>query len=108
MGLQESLAIMTRLVTAKDNAGRPLLLIDEECCPKLIRALKGEYRYPVQGEPGYGAAVQEPLKGPACNNADHIVDSFRYAVVNMFRLLKIENIGISKRRKSSNPTRYPR
>ena len=108
MNIQESLAMVLRLMSARDNQDRPLFLIDPIHCPKLTQALKGEYRYPIVGEPGYGAAVQEPLKGEACNNADHITDTLRYSVANMFRLLKIGTKGPLKGGTKVNPKKIMR
>jgi hypothetical protein len=110
MGLEESLAVFGRLLTARDASNNPVFLIDGDNCPKLTRALKGEYRYPLPGEPGYTAGVMKPLKGPACNHADHIVDAARYAITNMFKLLKVgTNPDRGKRRKKNiNPPRIPR
>jgi hypothetical protein len=108
LGVEASLAILDRLMEARDDQGRPLFIIDELGCPKLLRALKGEYRYPLPGEPGYGAPIQKPLKGPACNNADHVVDAFRYGVANMFRLLKVGAPNTAKKNRKPNPKRIPR
>lgn len=51
-------------------------------CPLLVRAMRGEYRYPTKDEPGYGN--DQPLKGSLCNHADHKFDGWRYGIVNVF------------------------
>ena len=110
MKIDESIALVGRLLAATDSNDNPLFLINKAKCPKLYTALAGEYRYPKVGEPGWTADVLQPLKGPACNNADHIADALRYAVANMFRLVKVDGAETPKNFKSSklNPKKIPR
>jgi hypothetical protein len=88
MGLQESLAVYNRLLEKNDRFGRPIYRIDEDCCPMLTTALSGGYRYPVEGEVGWGS--DEPLKGPKGGNYDHIADASRYPKYNCLRLIRAE------------------
>lgn len=81
-----TLSLMERLFQARDKKEQPVFLIDKVGCPKLYKALAGQYRYPKEGEPGYGAAEQLPLKGAICGNADHVVDALRYSIAGLFRL----------------------
>ena len=86
MGLQESIALVNRLFEKKDRHGNLIYRIDKMGCPRLYTALCGGYRYPNKGEPGYGS--DEPLKGEAGNNYDHIADASRYPKINCMRLLR--------------------
>lgn len=70
MGLQESIAVYNRLLTKKDRFDKDIYRIDKGTCPMLYIASGGGYRYPVEGEPGFGG--DEPLKGPAGGDYDHI------------------------------------
>lgn len=88
MGLQESLAVYNRLLEKTDQHGNPVYRIDSDCCPMLYVASSGGYRYPVEGEPGFGG--DEPLKGPAGGNYDHIADASRYAKFNCLRMIREE------------------
>jgi hypothetical protein len=109
MGLEESLSVISRLLSARDDEGKPLFLVDKVGCPKLYSALRGEYRYPLPGEPGWNASIMQPLKGIACNHADHVCDALRYAAVNMFRLLRVDNAERFHRvKKGLNPKKVPR
>lgn len=87
-GLQETIAIVNRLLEKRDRKGRPCFRIDTDACPKLTRALRGAYRYPDETESGYGRDL--PLKGLACDNADHPADGFRYLCINVLKLLRAE------------------
>jgi hypothetical protein len=86
MGLQESLSIYNRLLIEKDPFGKFVYRIDKESCPMLFTASSGGYRYPIEGEVGFGGDA--PLKGPSGGNFDHIADASRYAKYNIMRLLK--------------------
>jgi hypothetical protein len=88
MGLQESIAIYNRLLAKKDRFDRPIYRIDKDACPMLYTASIGGYRYPVEGEPGFGG--NEPLKGPAGGDYDHVSDASRYGKFNMLRLIRAE------------------
>ena len=59
-GLQESIAVVNRLMENRDMFGHPVYRIDKDTCPMLYTANMGGYRYPVEGEPGFGG--DEPLK----------------------------------------------
>jgi hypothetical protein len=91
-GLNPSLAVVNRLMqqnhveTLPDGSLQTVwhFKISSVGCPLLCRALRGEYRYPLLGESGFGSG--EPLKGELCNGADHRVDGFRYGVLNVFGL----------------------
>ena len=54
----------------------------------LYTASAGGYRYPVEGEPGFGG--DEPLKGPKGGDFDHVADASRYGKYNCLRLLRAE------------------
>lgn len=85
-GLQETIALYNRLLDTKDKHGNYIYRIDKTNCPRLYTASCGGYRYPNQGEPGYGS--NEPLKGESAQNFDHMADASRYAKVGCLRLLK--------------------
>lgn len=94
MGLQESLAIYNRLLQKKDRFGNFVYRVDKETCPRLYTASLGGYRYPIEGEPGFGS--DEPLKGEAGGNFDHLADGSRYSKVNCMRLLVAEHEAAKK------------
>lgn len=83
-----TLSIYNRLLEAKDAAGKWVYRIDKEGCPMLYLASLGGYRYPERGEVGFGK--DEPGKGPAFGNFDHVADASRYAKVNLLRLARSE------------------
>lgn len=87
-GLMETNTIVNRLLVKRDFEGRLVYQIDPKGCPRLVRAMRGGYRYPALGEPGYGS--NEPLKGELCEGLDHNADSARYAKCNALKLLKTE------------------
>jgi hypothetical protein len=88
MGLQESIAIYNRLLAKKDAFDKPVYHLDKLTCPQLFVASSGGYRYPVEGEPGFGG--DEPLKGPSGGDYDHVCDASRYAKFNCLKLLRTE------------------
>lgn len=88
MGLQESLAVYNRLLEKKDRSGNPVYKIDKISCEMLYTASLGGYRYPTEGEPGFGG--DEPLKGPKGGDYDHISDASRYGKYNCLRLVRAE------------------
>jgi hypothetical protein len=88
IGLQESLAVYNRLLEKNDRFGRPIYRIDSENCKMLYTASLGGYRYPVEGEPGFGG--DEPLKGPKGGDFDHVADASRYGKFNNLHLLRAE------------------
>ena len=88
VGLQESIALYNRLLEKRDAQQRLVYRIDKKCCPRLYAASCGGYRYPVVGEPGFGS--DEPLKGEAGGNYDHVADAARYGKSNALRLLNAE------------------
>ncbi len=69
-GLQEGIALYNRLLEKRDADNRLVYRIDTNGCPKLYEGMVGGYRYPSENEPGYGS--DEPGKGPAFGNFDHI------------------------------------
>jgi hypothetical protein len=88
VGLQESIAIYNRLLERKDRNGDYVYKIDKEHCKMLYVASLGGYRYPMEGEPGFGS--NEPLKGDAGGNYDHLADASRYAKMGALRIIKTE------------------
>ena len=107
-GLQVSIAIVSRLMSRKDKDGRPVYRIDKKNCPMLYRGLCGGYRYPKQGEPGFGN--NQPLKGALCEHLDHIQDAARYGKINALRLLdeEVERINAAnhtRSRRNPNPAK---
>jgi len=88
MGLQESIAVYNRLLEKKDRFGNFIYRIDKDYCPMLYTASLGGYRYPVEGEPGFGG--NEPLKGLTGGNFDHIADASRYAKFNCLKIIRRE------------------
>jgi PBSX family phage terminase large subunit len=88
MGLQESITIYNRLLERKDRFGRHVYKIDKTTCPMLYTASIGGYRYPEEGEPGFGG--NEPLKGISGQNYDHISDAARYSKVGCLKIIKAE------------------
>lgn len=109
MGLQESLSVYNRLLEKRDAAGRLVYRLDKANCPRLYAASLGGYRYPVEGEPGFGG--NEPLKGLAGGDFDHIADAARYAKYNCLRLLRqsVEKpnalVGLLRTPMAQNPRR---
>lgn len=109
--LDKTLAVYNRLLLEKNPRGQLVYRIDRRGCPRLYEASRGGYRYPKEGEPGYGTG--EPLKGPAGGNYDHIVDAARYAKINCLSLAKREdrvtilppNSTEAKKKKTINPSR---
>ncbi len=105
--LQESLALYNRLLEKRDKKGRLVYMLDKAACPSLYLASAGGYRYPQEGEPGYGS--DEPLKGRYCDHLDHVVDASRYAKWHMLRLrpalseVTKPSVGPLKRRYDVNP-----
>jgi Hint domain len=68
-GIQETIAVINRLLQKKDQQGRYCFRIDTKGCQRLTLAMQGGYRYPGKGEPGeFG---NEPLKGELCGHLDH-------------------------------------
>jgi len=109
-GLQETIAIVNRLMSKKDKKGRPVFRLDRKGCPRLTRALHGGYRWPDASQKGGNENV--PLKGLACENLDHVADALRYPMANALRLTKEEIAAEKKppafaasRTKSLNPSR---
>lgn len=68
--------------------------IDKKWCPDLCDAMGGRYRYPAVGEPGYGK--DEPMKGIACQHADHVHDAFRYMLCNVLDIAEEGHLGAMK------------
>lgn len=85
-GLQESITTYNRLLELKDSENRWCYRIDKKNCPMLYAASSGGYRYPAEGEPGFGS--DEPGKGPQFGNYDHPADASRYAKCNLLKLAK--------------------
>lgn len=85
--LDTTISIVNRLMKTKDPNGRMVYRVDKKNCPRTYTAHLGQYRYPMAGEAGYGQG--EPLKGPACEGADHVEDAGRYAKINCLRLAKV-------------------
>jgi hypothetical protein len=101
MGLQDSLTIYNRLMEKTDGRGQLTYRIDKKWCPMLYVAQLGGYRYPVEGEPGFGKDT--PLKGPAGGNYDHVVDAGRYAKINQIRQI---SAGDETKKKPVGPLAY--
>lgn len=110
IGLQQSIAAYNRFLELRDAKGDPCYRIDEQGCPKLFAASAGGYRYPTEGEPGFGS--DQPGKGPAFGNFDHLADASRYAKAGVLRLMKVEvdkrpNVGrLARRRKLNKPRKW--
>lgn len=85
-GLPETIELYNRLLDFKDQHGNFIYRIDKSNCPRLYTASCGGYRYPNVGEAGYGS--DEPLKGLAAQNFDHLADASRYSKVGCLRILK--------------------
>lgn len=84
-GLETSISIYNRLLSARDPDGNPCYRMDRKNCPTLYRASAGKYRYPDKGEPGSKSRHLTPLKGEFCGHVDHVVDAARYSKVNFLR-----------------------
>ena len=82
--LDTTISVYNRLLEMRDPAGRFVYKLDKKWCPRLYAASLGEYRWPLPGEAGYTSG--EPIKGPKCNGADHLVDASRYPKINCLRL----------------------
>jgi hypothetical protein len=111
VGLQESIAICNRLFERKDRNGKHCYKIDKKCCERLYTASIGGYRYPMEGEPGFGS--NEPLKGEAGGNYDHLADASRYAKMGALRIIKTEHEAsnpfagkLATKRSVNRPRRY--
>lgn len=107
-GLQETIAVVNRLMQKEDAQGRQCFGVDTAGCPQLTRGYRGGYRWPTATEPGFGSNV--PLKGEACDNLDHPQDASRYGKINCLRLLQAEMAGtkpplFAAKKKSINPAR---
>lgn len=107
-GLQETIAIVNRLLQKKDRHGHYCYKIDRKGCPQLRRAMAGGYRYPSVGEPGFGKS--EPLKGPLCEHLDAVSDASRYGKISVLKLLQAEMEAVKKPnfqavRRNPNPAR---
>lgn len=92
-GLQPTIAVMNRLLqqnhVIETSEGLKTIWhfkIDPDRCPMLRNAMAGEYRYPSEGEVGYGD--DKPLKGALCNHADHPVDGLRYSCCNVLDIAR--------------------
>lgn len=84
-GIPKTIAIYNRLLDLKDHLGFYAYKIDRKNCPVLFAASTGGYRYPKEGEPGFGSGV--PLKD---GFFDHVVDGSRYSKINALRLADME------------------
>lgn len=109
-GVSKGVAIINRFLAKRDATGRPCFLIDGHACPILKAALSGGYRYPQEGEPGFGG--DEPLKGTSHQPFDysHAADGMRYPLLNILKLMRgeVEQTNaptFAKKRKNLNPTR---
>lgn len=104
MGLQPSIATVNRILqshhfveTIDFKTGEISqkavwhFQIDKNKCAVLADAIRGRYRYPAIGEPGYGKDV--PLKGDAVSHCDHVADSFRYLCCGVVRLAEENHAG---------------
>lgn len=89
-----SIAAYNRLLEKTDRNGKLVYRICRKSCPRLYLASLGGYRYPDEGETGYGSG--EPGKGPDFGNYDHIADASRYGKVNFLRLIKVEMENMQK------------
>lgn len=89
-GVQKGAAVINRFLQKKTKNGTSCFRIDGHRCPMLTAALSGGYRYPQSGEPGFGG--EEPMKGTSHQETDysHIADAFRYAALNVLKLMKAE------------------
>lgn len=111
LAFQTSIAIVNRLLQKRTEDDRPIFMIDRKSCPMCFDGLNGAYRWPKPGEAGYGGLY--PVKGDACGDVDHPLDSARYAISNCMKLLKLEveelakPVGVlaSKRVENPNPDR---
>lgn len=104
--LQPSIATVNRLLQGNYISGertRWLFRIDATRCLNLIDGLRGRYRYPAKGEPGYDS--DKPLKGELCEHVDHGQDAMRYLVSNILDIaLETHSPGMrSNYPESSNP-----
>lgn len=82
--------IINRFLAKRDDRGVPCFKIDAKNCPLLHAAFSGGYRYPSDGEPGYGG--DEPLKGQHKGMMDftHLGDPLRYCAMNVLKLIRAE------------------
>jgi len=107
--LPQTLAVCNRLLEGRDERENPLFRINRNKCNRLYVAMLGGYRYPKEGEPGYNPNKQLPLKGPAAQGYDHPPDAWRYSVINLMRLAKMEveknkaSVGINRKTKVNRP-----
>lgn len=90
MGLQESITIYNRLLERKDRHGKFVYRIDKNACPRLFVGSAGGYRYPKEGEPGFGS--DEPLKGIAGQNYDHVCFAAGTKVLTTSGEVSIESV----------------
>ncbi len=107
--LQLTLAAYNRLLEGKDRHGRLIYRICRTGCPMLYLASLGGYRYPNEGETGYGSG--EPGKGPDFGNFDHVSDASRYGKINFLHLMKVymetlqKPVGVLAKKSCPNPPR---
>jgi len=88
--LPVTITICNRLLEQRDERDNPCFRIDRQHCNRLYVSMLGGYRYPNVGEPGYNPNKQIPLKGASAGNYDHPPDAWRYSVINLLRLAKME------------------
>ncbi len=104
LGLQPSIAVVNRVLqqhhmvdvvdfTTGDKKRSAVwhFRIDKDRCPDVCDGMRGRYRYPAKGEPGYGK--DEPLKGLACEHADHSQDGLRYMMNGIIALAEENHLG---------------
>lgn len=87
-GLIETISIVNRLFEKRDAKGKPVYRVDTKGCSRLVRALRGGYRWPENDDKKSNSDV--PLKGIACDHLDHCADGMRYSVINNLKLLNAE------------------
>lgn len=102
-GIPKTIAVYNRLLATRTTRGEVVYRIDKKGCPVLYAASMGGYRYPKEGESGYGTGL--PKKDGIY---DHPADASRYGKINCLSLAKVADspapsVGTLAPRAYSNP-----
>lgn len=107
--LQPTITAVNRLLQQhyQTDAGKTIwsFQIDPERAPELCSGLRGKYRYPTMGEPGWGS--NKPIKGDECDGVDHVCDALRYAIINVLDIAQETHPSDMTTRQPATPSIEP-